>query len=176
MDVFWSKGYEGTSTQDLCEHTGLGRGSLYNAYGSKHALYEEALRRYADIGFGGQSEILDRPGSVRERLRALMMWVVDTDLDDPSRRGCLAVNAAVDVAGRDDAVAEQVRRQFARLEGVVADLISVGQRSGELSADQDPLTSARFFLGAYYGLRVLAKVVDDRKALVDVVEGALARL
>ncbi|NUT92108.1 MAG: TetR/AcrR family transcriptional regulator [Saccharothrix sp.] len=176
MEVFWSKGYESTSTEDLCARTGLGRGSLYNAFGSKHGLYERALRRYAEVGFGAQAEILDGPGGVKQRLRALMVAVIDTDLDDPSKRGCLAVNAAVDAGGTDDVVAEQVLRQFSRFEAAVCEVIARGQRDGEVAADVDPLVAARLFVSAYYGLRVLGKVVRDRRVLEDVVEGALARL
>ncbi|WP_433263362.1 TetR/AcrR family transcriptional regulator [Actinosynnema sp. CS-041913] len=176
MEVFWSKGYEATSTEDLCARTGLGRGSLYNAYGSKHGLYERVLRRYAEIGFGGQLAILEGPGAAKDRLRALMLTVIDTDLADPDRRGCLAINAAVDAGGTDGLVAEAVRRQFGRLEGAVCHLIASGQRAGEFSCDVDPLVSTRFFLSAYYGLRVLGKVTHDRQELEDVVDGALARL
>jgi TetR/AcrR family transcriptional repressor of nem operon len=43
-DQFWSAGYAGTSLEDLTEATGLGRGSLYGAFGDKHALYLRALR------------------------------------------------------------------------------------------------------------------------------------
>ncbi|MFI9814358.1 TetR/AcrR family transcriptional regulator [Saccharothrix variisporea] len=176
MEVFWSKGYESTSTEDLCARTGLGRGSLYNAYGSKHGLYERALRRYAEVGFSAQAEILNGPGGVKQRLRALMVAVIDTDLGDPVKRGCLAVNAAVDAGGTDDVVAEQVLRQFSRFETAVFEVIARGQRDGEVAADVDPLVAARSFVSAYYGLRVLGKVVRDRRVLEDVVEGVVARL
>lgn len=43
MEVFWDNGYESCSTEALCNKTGLGRGSLYNAFGSKHELYEQAF-------------------------------------------------------------------------------------------------------------------------------------
>src|SRR4030088_3592079 len=105
MEVFWEKGYEATTTQDLCTRTGLGRGSLYNAYGSKHRLYEEAVRRYAATKAETQLAMLAEPGPVRERLRELMLGVIDTDLADPGRRGCLALNAATEPSGRTEVVA-----------------------------------------------------------------------
>lgn len=174
MDVFWSKGYEATSTADLCDRTGLGRGSLYNAFGSKHRLYEEVLRHYADIGIRLQVEILERPGQVKERLRALMLWVIETDLDDQGRRGCLAINAAVDAGGRDAVVAEVVRRQFEDLESAIRELVVFGQGTGEITTDRSAARIARSVLSSYYGLRVLGKVVSDREMLMDVVEGTLA--
>lgn len=176
MDVFWEKGYEATSTQDLCERTGLGRGSLYNAYGSKHRLYEEAIRRYGDTWAAAQLALLAEPGPVRDRLRLLMLGVIDADLADPGRRGCLALNAATESSGRTGAVGDLVRRQFEDLQQALTDLVAVGQRTGELPAGRPPRQVARTFQSTYYGLRALAKVTDDRDALLDVVEGALAAL
>ncbi|MFG1688972.1 TetR/AcrR family transcriptional regulator [Nonomuraea sp. NPDC049269] len=178
MEVFWEKGYEAATTQDLCERTGLGRGSLYNAFGSKHRLYEEAIRRYAATRADAQLGMLADPeaGSVRERLREMMLGVIDADLADPGRRGCLALNAATESSGRTENVAALVRRQFVDLEQAICHLVTVGQSTGELSADRPPLQVARAFQSAYYGLRVLAKVTDDSKALLDVVDGALAAL
>ena len=175
MRTFWAKGYEATSTQDLCEATGLGRGSLYNAFGGKQQLYEAALRHYADVEFQPVLDILDRPGPVKDRLRELMTWLIDADLQDPDRRGCLAINSAVDAAGRTDAVADFARREFDRVEELFRDLIAAGQGSGELSADRSPVQAARALQSAYYGLRVLGKV-RDRDALLDVVEGVLSTL
>ena len=176
MEVFWEKGYEATTTQDLCTRTGLGRGSLYNAYGSKHRLYEEAVRRYAATKAEMQLAMLAEPGPVRERLRELMLGVIDTDLADPGRRGCLALNAATEPSGRNEVVAALVQRQFVDLEQALCHLVTVGQRTGELSAGRPPLQVARTFQSTYYGLRVLAKVTADRDALLDIVEGALAAL
>jgi TetR/AcrR family transcriptional regulator, transcriptional repressor for nem operon len=177
MELFWDKGYEATTTQDLCDRTGLGRGSLYNAYGSKHALYEESIKRYAATRAALQlDELTPNGGSVRQRLRDLMINMIDLDLKDPGRRGCLALNAATEVAGRTGDVGGLVARQFQDLEGALAALITIGQSTGELRADRPPQQVARMFQSAYYGLRVLAKVTEDRQALLDVVDGTVAAL
>ena len=65
MDVFWTNGYEDSSTQELCERTGLGRGSLYHAFGSKQNLYEQALRRYQELGLQAQTDILKGVGTAK---------------------------------------------------------------------------------------------------------------
>ncbi len=69
-----------------------------------------------------------------------------------------------------------MQRQFKDLEEALAVLIAVGQHAGELSASRSPVQAARMFQSAYYGLRVLAKVTDDRQALLDVVDGTVAAL
>lgn len=176
METFWSKGYQGASTEDLCASTGLARGSLYNAFGSKHKLYEEALNRYSVEGLTTQLAILDEPGPVLGRLRTLLETAVETDLASDERRGCLIVNAAVEAGGADQAVTRRVRRHFGVLEDVVTDLIAEGRRSGELRGTDEPRQAARTFLSGYYGLRVLGKFLRERPALMEVVEGSLARL
>jgi AcrR family transcriptional regulator len=176
MDTFWTKGYEATSTADLCARTGLGRGSLYNAFGSKRALYEAAVRRYTELGHAEQLDILRGPGSPTDRLRALLTWVIDTDLSAPQRRGCLAINASVEAAGRSEQIAATTRRHFDRLEQALREVIEEGQRLGEFAADRDATRMARTLQSTYYGLRVLGSVATDRAALSDVAEGALAAL
>ncbi len=176
MDVFWSNGYEATSAQELVERTGLGRGSLYNAFGSKQKLYHEALTRYQEQGIQAQAQILDGPGMVKERLRALMLWGIDGDLDPVKRRGCMALFAALERSGKDPAVERISRVYITRLEQVLCHLFAVGQRSGEVSSGRPALTMARAFLASYYGLRLLGRSMPERAFLEDVMEGTLAGL
>lgn len=176
MEVFWEHGFEGSSTEELCERTGLGRGSLYNAFGSKHALYEKALGRYQELGIQGQVEILEQPGPVKDRLRALLEWAIDQDFNGDIRRGCLAINAAIERGGKDSAVARLVGGHVQSLEQALCRVLAVGQHSGEITSKRPALELARSFLSSYYGLRVLGKVVQDRKVLEDAVEGTLASL
>src|SRR4051795_7395003 len=89
MELFWRRGYEATSIQDLVEATGLGRGSLYAAFGSKDGLYEAALVGYAEQAAAANAEQLARPAPTREVLRDLLIGMVDLTIRDPERRGCL---------------------------------------------------------------------------------------
>ena len=136
MDVFWSNGYDGSSAEALCQQTGLGRGSLYNAFGSKQQLYEQALLRYQELGIEAQTRILNGPGSAKERLRGLMLWGIEGDLDPRQRRGCMALLAALDRAGKDPAVAEISRVYVVRLEQLLCHLFAVGQRNGEFRGER----------------------------------------
>ncbi|MGI5469302.1 TetR/AcrR family transcriptional regulator [Streptomyces sp. CA-132043] len=176
MHAFWDRGYEATSADELCRRTGLGRGSLYNAFGTKQSLYEEAVRRYADITFQNLLTALERPGPLKERLRAFMYGVIDTDVVDADHRGCLVVNAAVEVSPRNEGVREIIRRQSARMETTLCGVLVIAQRAGEVSADTDPLRATRTILTVLNGLRVLGKVATERDALTDAVDGVLATL
>ncbi|MFI7104189.1 TetR/AcrR family transcriptional regulator [Streptomyces sp. NPDC050161] len=176
MEVFWDRGYRETSAEDLCAGTGLGRGSLYNTFGSKHELFLRALRAYYETGTAVQQEFLEGPGPVKGRLRALMMWAVDEDLTGHRRRGCFAINSAMEMAASDSEVKAVVRRHFARVEDMLEAVIAEGQRSGELGTARSPRSAARHLMSAYYGLRVLSRAYEDRQVLVDIAEGALSAL
>ncbi len=176
MDVFWSHGYEATSTQELVERTGLGRGSLYNAFGSKQGLYHEALKRYQEHGILAQSQILGGPGTVKERLRALMLWGIEGDLDPVKKRGCMALFAALERSEKDPVVEQISRVYVTRLEQLLCHLFTVAQRNGEVSPERSALSMARAFMSSYYGLRVLGRSMSQRAFLEDVMEGTLAQL
>ncbi|KAA2253910.1 TetR/AcrR family transcriptional regulator [Solihabitans fulvus] len=178
MTAFWSKGFAATTAQDLVDSTGLGRGSLYNTFSSKAALFLEALRRYDDQWTRRQAAMLTGKGAVRDRIRTLLMTVVvkETSPGEPDGpRGCLAVNAAVELADRDPEVRALVKDVFVRMENALCAAIEEGRSTGELADGLPARDLACYVLNSMYGLRVLGKTAD-RAALERVVEVVLAAL
>lgn len=175
MEVFWSNGYEATSTQELVECTGLGRGSLYNAFGSKQGLYHEALKRYQEYGIQAQSRILGGPGTVKERLRALMRQSIENDMDPARRRGCMVLFSALERASKDPVVAQINQTHVHWLERMLCQLFAEGQRHGEISAERSALSLARAFMSSYYGLHLLSRSMPQQDFLEDTMESILAQ-
>ncbi|GAB3729050.1 TetR/AcrR family transcriptional regulator [Amycolatopsis oliviviridis] len=170
VGTFWRKGYAATSAQDLVDGTGLGRGSLYNTFSSKQQLFKESLRRYEETSATRVEEMLVAPGTIRERIRRVLMDVVHDEMDtSATHRGCLAVNAALELGGVDDEVTARVRHNFERVENAFHVEFAAARQAGEIGAGRDPRALARFTLAAMYGLRVLGKTAD-RQALTQVVE------
>ncbi|MFV2171971.1 TetR/AcrR family transcriptional regulator [Actinomadura sp. LOL_016] len=176
MEVFWRKGYAATTPQDLVDALGIGKGSLYNAFGSKHELFERALRRYRDGQAAALIEVLERPGPVRERVRSVLEMLVAMDLADPDRRGCMAVNAAAEVAGDDPAAAELVRRMLDRSEDAFRALIERGQRSGEIAPDRDAAALGSLLVNTVVGLRLRARVAEGPERLDRVIDAVVDSL
>ncbi|SHF38275.1 TetR/AcrR family transcriptional regulator [Streptoalloteichus hindustanus] len=173
MEVFWRQGYAGTSPQDLVDALGIGRGSLYNAFQGKNQLFHRVLRRYHDQESVRMIELLDRPGPVRRRLRLALETIIEEDFADPDRRGCLAVNTAMELAGRDEEATRLVRRMFDRLERTLRALVEEGQRSGEIAPGRDAGALAGFLLSAINGMRVLTKTAEHPDQLRRVVDATL---
>src|SRR5882757_6181515 len=101
MDLFWRKGYGATTPADLVDALEIGKGSLYNTFQSKHALFEQALRRYGDERVAGLVKALNQPAPVRARLQAALERLAPPAHATLRRRGCLAVNTATELGERD---------------------------------------------------------------------------
>lgn len=178
MRVFWARGYAATSVQDLVEGTGLSRSSLYSTFESKQGLYQQALRRYQAITTANV-ELMASPGSTKDVIRQLLMRIVEDELGDPQRRGCLVANATLELAGHDESVAELVADNFQRLQKALEKLIVRGQQSGEVAVEKNPRALARFFVNTMQGMRVLSKgspARQRRQCLLDVIDVALDTL
>lgn len=177
METFWRNGYEGTSAQNLVDATGLGRGSLYAAYANKDGLFEQALLRYRKRAQAHVDQLRE-PGSPVAQLRELMQGIVDADLGAAEKRGCLATNSAVEMAGRDPRAAELVRQNFDILTRGIEDAIRRGQAAGEVRANADAKNLALFVFNAVQGLRVLAKTTPskDREKLTGIIDQTLSAL
>lgn len=172
MNLFWRKGYEATSMQDLVDHLGLGRGSIYATFGSKHELYLLALDRYAEDLDSRALDQFSRPGPALPAVREFVEAFLADALAD--NRGCLVTNTAVECP-RDRAIARRVESNWDGLETVLAGALTRARNQGELADGKDPRALARFLVTFVQGLRVLAKVPDERR-MRDAVDQALALL
>lgn len=175
MDAFWTHGYANTSPARLAEATGIGKGSLYNAFTSKRELFDRALERYDVVGAEFAEEHLSRPGGTRECLRSFLRVLVDVDLAEAVPRGCLAVNTAVELAGRDPEITRAVRAMQERMIAALAARIDQGRRDGDVGPDTDPRAVAEFLMSTIVGLRVMART-HDAPVLHRIVDTALAGL
>ncbi|GAA2287187.1 TetR family transcriptional regulator [Streptomyces ruber] len=176
MRTFWEKGYEATSTQDLCDATGLGRSSIYNTFKSKHDLFERVLARYVDSMTAAQLAVLeDIRRTPVDRLRALFAMVVDGETGAERRPGgrglgCLTVNTTVELAARDPRAAEMLDRDTRRRLTVLRAVIGEGQRDGSITSRREAGALARFVNAAIAGMRISSQGGADRAALQSVAD------
>lgn len=176
MEVFWSRGYEAASIQDLIKNMGINRQSLYDTYGDKHALYLLALDRYHEVETRKLFELLAQPGSVRKALRQLFAGVVAESLCEGQRRGCFMGNAMSELAGRCQATAAKTCNNMAAVEGAFYRAVLRGKKQGELKGVREPRAVARFLYSSLQGVVLLAKATQNRRALEDVVKVTLSVL
>ncbi len=176
MEVFWARGYERTSIQDLVKHMGINRQSIYDTFGDKHSLFLQALDRYRETQSRKVFEILDRPGSVKRNFKLLFQEVVDKSLSEEGRRGCFLGNAMSELAGHCQETAGRTCNSVASAERTFQRALQRGREQGELSAVRDTRAVARFLYSSLQGLILLGKGTRDRQLLTDIVKVTLSVL
>ena len=174
LELFWERGYAATSMADLVDHLGIARASIYATFGGKHELYLKAHERYVQSRDPDIVERLSQPGPVLPAVRALVNAYAEASIAD--RRGCLVVNSAVELAGRDPHTARRVAASWDTLETALTSALIRARAQGELPAGKDPRALARFLLVLLQGMRVLGRTGPDPARLHDAAAQALSLL
>lgn len=155
--LFWSKGYEATSMEDLLGGMDINRGSFYATFGSKQALYLDVLQRY-DHHY--RCEVLSQLRSEfapRDAILTLFEAVRKEAAGAKGARGCFLANATMELAASDKSVSKIVRVAFAQTEAFFREMVEAGQADGSIRAGAKPEVIARSLLGLLLGMRVLAR-------------------
>ncbi len=171
LNVFWSKGFEGTSLSDLTAATGLQKGSLYAAFGDKRAMYQKALALYDRTVINGATTMLVASDSPEQALDTLLQSSIDTALKKKNRRGCFLCNATVDQAAVDAETEKVVQASLGRLRRALQELL-VKLPVTAIDADQRQ-AKAEHLLAVYFGLNVMAKAGHPEDALRQAKDDAL---
>lgn len=176
-DQFWATGYAGTSVDDILAATGLGKGSLYGAFGDKHKLFLRVFDDYCTAVTEAVRQALDGPDAgAYGRLRAHVLAVADATASDLCLRGCLLAKATAERAAQDPAVAARGRQTFEALEELIASCIAAAQRAGDIKADADPARLAGLLLAVLRGIEALGKGGSRPASLRAIAETTLAVL
>jgi len=159
MQVFWQKGYEATSMQDLVEATGLLKGSLYGAFGDKRALYMVALEHYGHTRIQQGIDMLGGDGPAADKIANLFDSVVEAARAGQFSGGCLLCNASVEMAPVNKQVEGSVKATIRRLQ------LAVEAAIGAESSDASKVSG--FIICTYLGARVLAKAGAPLQMIID---------
>lgn len=166
LTLFWQRGYGATGLGELTEHMGIGRQSLYNAFGDKHSLYLEALRSYTEQRYKHVRGILEAEGSPMDNLRRFLAELRSEALD--SCCGCMMVNSSTEIGDVDEAAARILESSQARFEQLFSEHLERAKQAGELTSAASPQTLARFVANTLNGLAVTSRLGMSEKELDDV--------
>ena len=172
---FWRHGYEATSVRDLAQAMGITGASLYNAFGDKRGLYRRALDRYIVSTFGERSGRF-RALPPRPAIEFFFAEIIDSAVGDAQRKGCMVINAALELAPHDLEFREVVADVLAQIEAFFRHCVSAGQDDGSISRAQPAADLAKHLLGILVGVQVLARARPQRELLEGLVRPTLALL
>jgi len=166
MELFWKKGFHGTSMQDLVDHLGINRASLYATYGDKYQLFLETLTQYRKEQIHMLNKLLKQPEDI---IKFLEDFLVQQNVDGScSKDGCFIVNTSIDMAPHDEKVNKLVVGNMISFEQKFEAFFELAQQNGLISNKNSPRTLARFLYTSSVGLRVLARTVNDPEVIREI--------
>lgn len=173
MGVFWQRGFDATGIADLESATGLGRQSLYGAFGDKRALFSKVVEHYFErVVHPGMVAVLDAPGSARANLeRVFTLWEETALARDFN--GCLVGNSVSELGLRDPELASVLQRKLELMEEALFRTVRRAQADGEVNEERDARATARALLTTAQGLAVVVRVSREKAFVRHVI--AMAR-
>ncbi len=173
LEVFWRRGYGATSVDDLTRATGLGRGSLYGAFGDKEALFAACLHRYTCQGQAAILASLQHPDP-RQAILDMFTGLITRFGDPQLPSGCLQTNIVLENSSVSEAIARQNAAALAEFQSALYGVICRAQALGQLRPGQDPLALSHFFATLALGLSVAGKQSADCSVLRNTVQVAMS--
>ncbi len=172
-EIFWRKGYHQTSMQDLVDGMGINRASLYDTFGDKHTLYLKTLAFYKEKSQQEQTA-LNRLGlSPRDQIRAFLTTIVEEEMTDTVGKGCFFTNTTLEMLPNDPAAGRVICQNFGEIRKMLAELISIGQQTGDIKNPQSAVYLAFFVQSSIAGLRVMGRTRPTREIMLGVVENVM---
>lgn len=175
MNLFWKKGYNATSAQDLVDNLGISRSSLYDTYGDKHSLFVKALQQYRTEKIDPLLKESDTD-DVEAYIRLFFGAVQVEALSETSSKGCLVINSAVELVPIDSEIAVIANSVMHDTEQALCKVITKGQNKGVFTTKYSARTLARFVFNSINGLRVTVKFDADKEMFDDIVNVCLSTL
>ena len=176
-DQFWATGYAGTSMDGIAAATGLGKGSLYGAFGGKRDLFHRVFDDYCAQAVAGARHDLGGPDDEAfARLAAHLRAVAASTAADTAHRGCLLAKSTAELSEQDSVVAARSLHTFEELEALLTEDIKACQRNGDIAATADPGRLAVLLLAVLRGIEALGKAGKDGKSLRAIADSAIALL
>ena len=173
LRVFWEKGYEGTSLNDLTEAMGITRPSLYAAFGNKESLFRKALDLYETEKLTYLRTAMDKP-TAREVAETMLRGTIDNVTSNEEPHGCMGVITSVACGPESQSVREEVVKRGEVAKRTLTERFERAKAEGDLPAHVDPEGLMRVLIAMLQGISVQANQGATREELDRLVESGLA--
>lgn len=169
LQVFWAKGYEGTSLDDLTAAMGINRPSLYAAFGNKEELFKKVLKRYGDRS-SCMVEAAMSDKSAHDFVESVLCKTAEVLADPTHPCGCLSLQGGMAMGDGANSVKEALLEQRKQTECIFAKRFARAVNEGELPKHADPAGLAKFYSVIIHGMAVQATLGATAEDLTAVVE------
>ena len=175
-ELFWTKGYNATSANDLVQFLGLSRSSLYATFGDKRRLFVRAIDHYRARNVKAVVKMIETSDDLLETIREIFVRSVSQDFLRKTPKGCLMGNTAIELVPHDEEIAQMVQANEQDLLHAFEAAIRKGQELDQLTNRHTASALANFLYNNLTGLRVSSRARMEKQALKDVVELCLSAL
>ncbi len=175
MELFWNKGFHATSIQDLVDHCGINRASMYDTFGGKEQLFKEAFQLYRDQEgeyFKATDQQLAKK-SVRQFLEGYFYEALKEIQKDHQNKGCMVVNTTTELCNQNKEILQLVKTNLIEVVQLFSHIIAIGQKRQEIGADHNPVDLAYHLFTFYNGFKVIAKIEQDPRVLKTLIDQEL---
>lgn len=174
--VFWLKGYEATSLNDLIQAMGISKSSFYETYGSKQSLFLSSIDHYATTALKDMVMTLESDMPGREAIAQVFLNTANRFITNATPMGCFLSNSAAELAPDCEPTKEKVVGYFHCAEEAFTKAVERGQKEGTITKDQDAKALGRFLVSSMNGLQVVGKANQDAETLKDIVAAIIKSL
>jgi TetR/AcrR family transcriptional repressor of nem operon len=174
-ELFWEKGYNGTSMQDLVEVTGLNRSSIYNTFGDKFTLFSESLEYYRNFQNTLISNAQSNSKSPKAAIELLFNGVWE-QMNSTPEKGCYLSNCTTELSNTDPRIFTFLSENKEAVVANFKSLITSAQELGEISKSKNSETLANYLFSSLQGLRVTSMVDRDQQHIKGITEQILHSL
>jgi len=163
MHLFWEKGYESTSIQDIVKATGLKPGSLYAAYGNKEGIFNAVIAMYSTNSLEKVEDILNAQGNKLKNIENFLNLVIIDVISNTDHHGCLLVKTLLVISHKDKKIQEQIVTFYKQLQPLVEKLLETSKKEGLTTVDAAEYTS--FIFSTIYGTHAHFKTFGEKNIL-----------
>lgn len=161
--IFWKQGYHATSMQDLVEHLGINRASLYGTFGDKWSLFRQSLKHYQAVNAKAVKDLLYAHSSPKEGFKALFTMAMTDGEVNQTQNGCFMVNTTTELIPGNEEIKEILANSQAKFKSIFHDYIQYCIDQNALSDEKDVSALSAVLFTYYNGLRVVLKVDKNPK-------------
>ena len=174
MRLFWEKGYNGTSIQNLIDEIGIKPGSFYNTFEDKYTIFLESLHLYGDFILSYSRETLVNENSSVANINTFFKDI--STMPEFKSKGCLIVKTIVEMVPKSDEVLEIVNNILSELKSCFYICLKRGQELGEIPKDKDIKALSSFYASATDGLILSGKTKISKSEMNDIVKVIVSTL
>ncbi len=176
LKLFWNKGYNGTSAQELVTELGISRSSLYDTFGDKRSLFLKALKQYETNNTAVMVKMANESTDALKTIKQIFQTLLQDSILDTQNMGCFVVNTAIELSSHDPEIKDIISENLRLTEEAFFTVLKKGKKNNQINADIDPRSTARFLLNNVMGLKVSFRAGQSKKSIEDVIKLTLASL